>query len=207
MAYTFDGLNKLIILSTGTVEVTVKDMYSSWKSWMTNGDNSKYLPAFSVLGGDDLPGGRFLGSTFFLENGWKIRPFEGNHTLTVTGNLYARDGSDPFVSTLGTYNVKVLLSVSNLVDTVNISGGTSTAPSANQVAEAVWNHATAVDSVAKVNIISKILRNKAITDPVTGKMTIYDDDGSVLLVANVFEDKSGLVPYRGKGAERRERFE
>jgi hypothetical protein len=100
MAYTFDGVNKLIILSNGTTTVDAKDMYSRWKDWSLVGDNAKYLQALSVLGGDPLPGGRYLGTTYFLENGWKIRPFEGNHTLVLQGNLYSRDGSDPFVSTL-----------------------------------------------------------------------------------------------------------
>jgi hypothetical protein len=123
MSYTFDGINKLIILSVGVTTVEVKDLYSRWKDWTIQGDNSKYLPAFSVLGGDPLPGGRYLGTTYFLENGWKIRPFEGNHTLVLSGNLYSRDGSDPFTSTLGAYNVRIMLTVSNLVDTIETGGG------------------------------------------------------------------------------------
>jgi hypothetical protein len=136
MAYTFDGPNKLIILSNGTTAVDVKDMYSRWKEWVLISDNSKYLVALSVLGGDPLPGGRYLGSTYFLENDWKIRPYEGNHTLVVSGNLYSRDGSDPFVSTLGSFNVRIMLSVSNLVDTINTGGGIGTV---DEVRDAVWS--------------------------------------------------------------------
>lgn len=134
MAYTFDGPNKLIILSSGTTVCDIKDMYSRWKEWVATSNNSKYLPAMSVLGGDPLPGGRYLGTTYFLENGWKVRPYEGNHTLSISGNIYSRDGTDPFVNTIGSYNVRIMLVVSNLVDTVS-TGGVGTV---GEVANAVW---------------------------------------------------------------------
>jgi len=136
MAYTFDGPNKLIILSSGTTVLDVKDMYSRWKDWVATSDNAKYLPALAVLGGDPLPGGRYLGTTYFIENGWKVRPYEGNHQLVVSGNMYARDGSDPFVNTLGSYNVRIMLTVSNLIDTITTGGGVGTVA---EVANAVWD--------------------------------------------------------------------
>lgn len=54
--------------------------------------------------------------------------------------------------------------------------------------------------------VRKILKNKQITDPNTGVMTIFDDDDTALLVANLFQDAAGTIPYAGAGAERRERF-
>jgi hypothetical protein len=55
--------------------------------------------------------------------------------------------------------------------------------------------------------IEKIIRNKMITDPVAGTITIFDDDGvTVLLQANIFQDAAGTIPYAGQGAERRERL-
>lgn len=59
---------------------------------------------------------------------------------------------------------------------------------------------------AKLALIEKILRNKTITDPVAGTMTVCDDNGAVLLVAPLFEDVAGNIPYRGRGADRRERL-
>jgi hypothetical protein len=59
-----------------------------------------------------------------------------------------------------------------------------------------------------VSLIHKVLRNKTVTDPATGTITVYDDDGStVLLTADLFEDAAGTQPYDGAGAERRERLE
>lgn len=152
MAYTFDGPNKLIILSNGTTTVDVKDMYSRWKEWVATSDNSKYLIAFSALGGDPLPGARYLGTTYFVENGWKIRPYEGNHTLVVSGNMYARDGSDPFVNTVGTFNVRIMLSVSNLVDTVNLSGGGGSS------AADIWSHPGRTLSAAGNDAVADAVR-------------------------------------------------
>lgn len=60
---------------------------------------------------------------------------------------------------------------------------------------------------ALLNRIEKILRNKMITDPVSGSITVYDDDGTtVLLSADIFQDAAGTIPYAGSGAERRERL-
>jgi hypothetical protein len=58
-----------------------------------------------------------------------------------------------------------------------------------------------------LRLVEAILRNKTITDPSTGKMTVYDTDGTtVLLEANLYQDAAGTTPYAGAGAERRERL-
>ena len=126
MGYLFDGANKILSLTAGTVSLDVRDMYSNWKSWVEIGDNSKYLQAFSVVGGDpvDEANGIYVSSYFFLENGWKVKPQEANHKLRVlNGILLTIDGSDPFVQTSGTYNVLVQYSQPVKAETVNIGGG------------------------------------------------------------------------------------
>ena len=60
---------------------------------------------------------------------------------------------------------------------------------------------------ADIHDVGKILRNKTVTDPATGIMTIYDtDDVTVLHVAQLYEDEGELQTYRGQGAEVRERL-
>lgn len=55
--------------------------------------------------------------------------------------------------------------------------------------------------------IKKILRNKTVTDPVAGTITVYATDGvTPIYVADLFEDADGTIPYKGSGAERRERL-
>lgn len=123
--YTFDGPNSLIILDAGVTTLDVADLYSRWKDWVLDSDNSKYEPAFSnSVGGNPLGGGVNLGQYFFLQNGWRIRPQEASHTLTVNGNLFAiPDTFDFFAPTLGNFNVKIRLSSSSL--TQQLETGTS----------------------------------------------------------------------------------
>lgn len=117
MAYTFDGPNKLIVLSAGTITFDVPDLFSRWKEWVRTGTNSRFLPAMRSVGGDPISGTQNLGATFFLTHGWRIRPDEAEHRLTVVGNLYTDPaGSSPFVPTLGNFNVLIEMKVSNLVD-------------------------------------------------------------------------------------------
>lgn len=58
-----------------------------------------------------------------------------------------------------------------------------------------------------IRTVEKILRNRTETDPATGKFTVYDDDNTtVLLQGDLFEDIAGTQLYRGQGADRRERL-
>jgi len=115
VGYTFDGENQLIILTTGTTEFSVVDMWSRWCDWhVTNG---QYPLAIRYVGADSISETKRLGSTFFLINGWRIRPQEANHRLIVIGNLYTDPAGDsPFVSTVGSFNIVIEMQVSNLSD-------------------------------------------------------------------------------------------
>lgn len=126
MAITFDGPNKLAILSLGTTALDVVDLYSRWKDWALTGDNSKYLPAFAPVGGDtiDAGAGTSVPLYAFLVNGWRVRPQEANHTLNVTGGvLLVEGGGAPFVATLGAFNVQVNYSQPVQAITVATGGG------------------------------------------------------------------------------------
>ena len=134
MAILFDSTTKRIVLDVASVTAT--EIYSRWVDWVATGDNSKYLPAFRSLGGDDLGGGISVPAYYFLINGWRVRPMESNHTLTLTGNLFVDGGGDPIVPTLGVYNVLIKSVVPVQAQTVNVGGGVGTP---TQVADAVWN--------------------------------------------------------------------
>jgi len=116
---TFDGPNKVIveISAAGDNELDLVEVYSEWKVWVTQADNTKYLQAFTPVGGDPISVSQNLGITYFLENGWRIRPAELAHKLTIVGNLYTREsGQSAFVDTLGAFNVNTETRVSSLVD-------------------------------------------------------------------------------------------
>lgn len=125
MSYDFDGVTNVISLSEVT-NLDVRDLYSRWKDWVLMGDNSKYFRAFDdVVGGNpiDLREGIYVTSYFFLINGWKIRPQEKNHKLRVYNGVLLSDSGDPFISTLGNYNVLIQYSQPIKSETISTGGG------------------------------------------------------------------------------------
>lgn len=91
---TFDGINKLIIINDGVTSIDVqRDIYSSWKEWSQLETNLRYLKAIDTVGGEPTTGGQRLDVTYFLINGWKIKPYSGTYDLTITGNIFSVDGS------------------------------------------------------------------------------------------------------------------
>jgi hypothetical protein len=127
---TFDGPNKLIIVNPGITSLDVKqDLYSDWKEWVLGFagsppiGNAQYLPAFSVIGGEPTGPGTYAGVTFFVTNGWKIRPYEGNHTLVLDGNIVGEGGVNFIQPTVGSYNVVVQFVFSSLAQGIEVSGG------------------------------------------------------------------------------------
>lgn len=139
MAITFDPASKRIILDSAFADAA--DIYSRWKDWVRTSTNSKYLPAFSVVGGDPLGGGLFVASYFFLLNDWRIRPMEASHTLILEGNILSDGGAVPIVPTLGTYNVSAQYSVPVQAQGIATSG--STGPTASEIASAVRSEISA----------------------------------------------------------------
>lgn len=76
------------------------------------------------------------------------------------------------------------------------------------IADAVWAHSSAVDFSDRMDICSRILRNRTVTDPNTGVMTVYADDGvTPYLTAQLHEDAAQTQTYRGQGAEVRGRLQ
>jgi hypothetical protein len=92
----------------------------------------------------------------------------------------------------------------------NITPFTELSP--QNLAAAVWN--TVADTYdeagtfgAELNLLHVIARNKVVTDPTAGTITVYDTDGTtVLWSADLFEDAAGTQTYRGQGAERRDQY-
>lgn len=74
----------------------------------------------------------------------------------------------------------------------------------NSTGATVVTDRTVNDSLER---LEKVSRNKTVTDPTTGIMTVYDDDDvTVLFTAQLYEDAGELQTYRGQGAEVRERL-
>lgn len=127
---TFDGVNKLIIVNPGVTSLDVKtDLYSDWKEWVRNYDYLKFLPPFRTVGGEPIVGGQSLDVTYFLINGWRIKPYYGSYTLNVIGNLFEVDGGsvkvDADVVTNVPNNIAINLNTSVIVRTIDIDSESS----------------------------------------------------------------------------------
>lgn len=151
-----------------------------------------------------------------------------NTEITLSGVVYARSVEivNGYVVTFedGQYAVRCVGANHNLADvkTLNqvsliignsaglvVAGGGGGGISAADV----WAYpartltATPADITDKLVLIEAILRNKSVTDPSSGMMTIYATDGvTPLLTAQLYENAAGTQAYRGQGAERRERL-
>lgn len=140
---TYDPTNKLFLLNSGVVDFdVVVDLYSDAKEdWMTDSLLNKFRFPMIAIGGQAIGGGRVISPYIMLRYGWKVRPQEANHTLTVAGNLITDNESSPFASVLGNYQViiKTIVSSNSLT-----ASGTALSPSdlAN-IINGIWDEAIA----------------------------------------------------------------
>lgn len=154
MAYVFNGQSKLIILTTGTTSVSVRDLWSRWIDWFLTENNSKYLPAFNYVGGDDLDlsQGTKIPIYAFLTNGWRLKPQESNHTLTIRdGILLVNGGGDPFINTDGAYMIRI--NYQQPVQAISFSvgeGGSGTAPTVEQIRQEIDDNSIKLNELHKI---------------------------------------------------------
>jgi len=125
---TFDPANKRIICKAGVTSLDARiDLYSDAKEdWKLDPELNKFRFPFEVVGGDPIDEGEgvYVTSYFFLKTGWRVRPQEANHTLKVSGGvLLTLEGADPFVPTLGMFNVQVKYSQPIKSETISTGGG------------------------------------------------------------------------------------
>jgi hypothetical protein len=192
---TVDPVNKLIVAKAGVTELDVQvDLYSDLKEdWLANasGELGFDFPFYQSVGGNFLATGKNLDGYYFLKSGWRIRPDEDDHELLVSGNLYSgEEPAEPLTTTtLGDYTVMVVLN--RAFDAIKVTAGSGLDAAQD----------------ARLILIERLLRNRSVTDPVTGLQTFYaDDDVTPLVVAQLWEDITRTQKYRGRGAQERERL-
>ena len=144
LAPTFNGTTKRISLAPGTTTLDLIALHSWWKQWMLAGNAASPL-AFSAIGGDIAAIPLYL----FLLNGWRIVPQSSDHALTVSnGILEVEGGGDPFVDPAGSYKIRINRAAPGIAIGYSSTGGT--APSAGDVADAVWQHASATTMAVRL---------------------------------------------------------
>lgn len=127
-------------------------------------------------------------------------------TVTDRGNgWYNVALTASHTDTLGDLALHITGAAADPVDMVLlVEAGATDADVSTRLATAGY---TAPDN-ANIVLAMKILRNKTITDPATGVMTVYDDDDTTpLLTANLHQDAAQTTLYDGNGAEARGRLQ
>jgi hypothetical protein len=111
---TYDTSNFLVILDqiapvSGVVNIDVQeDLYSDGKEqWLSDLSLNRFRFPWQAIGGQTLPNGAVAPRIFFLLSPWKIRPYEDDHQVALSKNLFTEDGSNLTVPTLGDYTVLV----------------------------------------------------------------------------------------------------
>lgn len=182
-----------------------RDLWSRWVDWQSQNDWA--LPAIARSGGNLRPSGEYASADFTVltADGWRLVLADYPHETVIDGNVFAQ-GSDSLFDFSRLSASGVVPRLSGSANLLTYSYATSGADAAG-VADAVWGHASAISLIDRASIAAAILRNKTVTDPVTGLMTVYADDGvTPLLAAQLFEDAAASQPYRGQGAEYRGRL-
>ena len=136
---TYDTASKLFVLNNAVVDFdVVTDLYSDAKEdWLTDSLLNKFLFPLLAIGGQGIGGGQTVSTYIILRNGWKIRPHEADHTLTVAGNLITEDESSPFVNVLGDYQVIIKSIVSS--NSLTSAGANISASDLANIADSVWD--------------------------------------------------------------------
>jgi hypothetical protein len=130
---TFDGPNKLILVNEGETSLDIQtEVYSDWKEWVLLEDNLKYFPPLNTVGGEPTIGAERLDVTYFLINGWRIKPYPGSYNLNLVGNIFDVDGGNiqvpadinPLFPNNITVNINTSVIVRQLTTTGSGGGGT-----------------------------------------------------------------------------------
>lgn len=127
----FDGINKLILISNDVTIIDVQiDIYSAWKEWVMLEENSRFERALDTVGGEPTVAGQRLDVTYFLVNGWKIKPYPGSYTLNIIGNIFDIDGGqikvDADINPIFPNNITINTNTSVIVRQVSTTTGGGT---------------------------------------------------------------------------------
>ncbi len=168
MGYIIDGTTKTITLTTGTTSISVRDVWSRWVDWFLTGDNSKFLPAFEQVGGNDIDAsqGTKIPIYAFLVNGWKLRPQESNHTLTINdGILLVNGGGDPFLNTNGAYTVRINYQQPVQAISFSTGGGVGIAPTVQEIRQEIDENSIKLNELHKIKGLD--INNPLVVTPTT----------------------------------------
>jgi hypothetical protein len=120
--FTFSGPELIIYIAVNSYEFNAQTLYSDWKRWSQLDKNLTFPQAFRSIGGEYISNTKTIAPYIELLNGWRLKPWSGDYTLNVDGNLFATGGLNPF---LGADSGTVLLSLETTGNALAIDTGSS----------------------------------------------------------------------------------
>lgn len=91
MAITFDPVNKLILLTSPTTDVSAQSLYNASMDWADELDNMIYDVPMDANGKFALGGGVFSDTIYRLLSSWKLKWYDGDKTVLVAGTIITDD--------------------------------------------------------------------------------------------------------------------
>lgn len=90
MTFEFDPVNKYIKITSGTA-YTALEIYNAVMDWCDEQANIGYSVPMAAYGKFAMGGGVNSDSIFVLQDGWKLKPYNGDYQLVITGTLITDD--------------------------------------------------------------------------------------------------------------------
>jgi hypothetical protein len=138
--FSFDFNASMIDVDAGVPDVNVIGLYTAVKAAQASEEGIIYERIGAGSGLNTLGPGVQVGITVELLGDWQLRFPAGNYVARVSGgNLIGGPGDDPIAYTAGVQTLLIQSAASTVVST---GGGTTSAPTAAQVATAVWDKPT-----------------------------------------------------------------
>lgn len=167
---TFDADEREFIVTQapvdGVIEIDVQvDLYSDGKEdWISDAALNPMKFPINPVGGDQFGLVGTVGKWWIVEHGWKFKPYEGDHTFRIVGNIATSAGWELVLDTIGSFRVRIENEVSTLVEVV----------------QSATSGLTATESLQLQNIYNGVYGQKILqvsTNPssLPGYLLLYDD--------------------------------
>ena len=122
MGIEFDPINKYIKITSPTTELTALEIYNAAMDWCDDQPTIGYSVPMKASGKFTLGGGAYSDSIFILQNGWKIKFWDGTYQATITGTLITEDAT-PRTVPPDSGNVEIVFQVSSQATVIEGAGG------------------------------------------------------------------------------------
>lgn len=111
MGIVFDPVSKLIKITSG-IEIDALTIYNTTMDWCDDQSTMGYTVPMRAIGKAPLGGGIYTDSIFMLQNGWKIKLYNGTYQFVIKGTVITDDES-PRTVPPDSGNVEVVFQVSS----------------------------------------------------------------------------------------------